>query len=315
MTQKEKQAIMDAARSYLNGKGISQNELASRSGINTSYMSNMVNDNFTFINPRTGVASPIKDIYFQKLAQAIGFALHKEYWPMVETDQLYDVFAALVEAKEEAKTRMIIGETGCGKTYTLNRFAAAYPKGTYIVTCSRLDRQNDLIRKIQVAIGKDFTGTGSLRIDRISIELSRRYDAGMKPVLIFDESEYLTISGLLGVKTIYDYLKDMCGIVFIGTEDLVNNLEHTLNKTGMKQFYSRFKAGQRMVRPIDRDFALFFEGRGFEEELVNALKKEATNYRELSDYLVPALKEAERQGVPLSADLFKSMNYLQKQTK
>lgn len=159
--------------------------------------------------------------------------------------------------------------------------------------------------------GKIFSGTGSQRIDRISVELSRRYDAGMKPVLIFDEAEYLTISGLLGVKTIYDYLKDMCGIVFIGTEDLLNNLERTLHKPGMKQFYSRFKVGKRVVRSIDRDYSTFLKGRGFDKELINELKKEASNYRELSDYLIPALKEADRLGVTLTAELFKSMNYLQ----
>lgn len=235
----------------------------------------------------------------------------KDYWPLVETPQLRDIYAALLDAKEESKTRMIIGETGCGKTYTLNRFAGAYPKGTYIVTCSRLDRQNDLIRKIQIAIGKDFPGTGSQRIDRICVELRRRHEAGMKPVLIFDEAEYLTISGLLGVKTIYDYLKDMCGIVFVGTDDLLNNLERTLHKIGMKQFYSRFKAGKRLVRSIDRDYSTFLKDRGFDKELINELKKEASNYRELSDYLIPALKEADRLGVVLTARLFKSMNYLQ----
>lgn len=311
MTQQEKQSIMDAARAYMSDKDISQNELCARSGVNASYMVNMMKGDFNFINSRNGNASEIKDIYFQKLASTIGYSFKKEYWPMVETPQLRDIYAALLDAKEESKTRMIIGETGCGKTYTLSRFAGAYPKGTYIVTCSRLDRQNDLIRKIQVAIGKDFTGTGSQRIDRISVELSRRYDAGMKPVLIFDEAEYLTISGLLGVKTIYDYLKDMCGIVFVGTDDLLSNLERTLHKTGMKQFYSRFKAGKRVVRSIDRDYTTFLKGRGFDKELIGELKKEASNYRELSDYLIPALKEADRIGVPLTAELFKSMNYLQ----
>ena len=53
------------------------------------------------------------------------------------------------------------------------------------------------------------------------------------------------------------------------------------------------------------------EGLGFDKELINELKKEASNYRELSDYLIPALKEADRLGVTLTAELFKSMNYLQ----
>lgn len=310
MTLQEKQAIVEAAKNYIQEKKISQNELADRAGLNSSYMSSLVNGVFTFMDKRTGKSSDIKEIYFVKLAKAIDYKLKKEYWPMVETPQLIDVLKALTEAKG-GKTRMIIGETGCGKTYSLNKFSAAYPKGTYVVTVSNADYQNDLLRKIQRAIGIDCTGSPSERLDKISVELSRRYDAGLNPVLIFDESEYLKIPALLNVKTIYDYLKDTCGIVLIGTDDLLKKLESVQSKPGMKQFYSRFKAGQRSIRSIDKKYSLFLSGKGYSEELIECIQKNASDYRGVSDYLIPALKEADRMGVELTAELFKTINYLQ----
>lgn len=310
MTLQEKQAIVEAAKNYIQEKKISQNELADRAGLNSSYMSSLVNGVFTFMDKRTGKSSDIKEIYFVKLAKAIDYKLKKEYWPMVETPQLIDVLKALTEAKG-GKTRMIIGETGCGKTYSLNKFSAAYPKGTYVVTVSNADYQNDLLRKIQRAIGIDCTGSPSERLDKISVELSRRYDAGLSPVLIFDESEYLKIPALLNVKTIYDYLKDTCGIVLIGTDDLLKKLESVQSKPGMKQFYSRFKAGQRSIRSIDKKYSLFLSGKGYSEELIECIQKNASDYRGVSDYLIPALKEADRMGVELTAELFKTINYLQ----
>lgn len=310
MTQHEKLAIVEAAKAYIRDKGVSQNELGERAGVNSSYMSSIMNGVFTFADKRAGKNSDIKEIYFVKLAKAIDCKLKKEYWPMVETPQLIDVLKALTEAKE-GKTRMIIGETGCGKTYSLNKFSAAYPKGTYIVTVSDSDHQNDLIRKIQRAIGTEFVGSISDRLDKISIELSRRYDSGSNPVLIFDESEYLKIPALLNVKTIYDYLKDTCGIVLIGTDDLLKKLEYVQSKPGMKQFYSRFKAGERIVRSIDKKYSLFLSGKGYSDDLIECIQKNALDYRGVSDYLVPALKEADRMGVELTAELFKTINYLQ----
>jgi hypothetical protein len=43
---------------------------------------------------------------------------------------------------------------------------------------------------------------------RISMELSREYDNGNQPMLIFDESEYLSrYADCCQSNTIYDYLK------------------------------------------------------------------------------------------------------------
>lgn len=311
MKIEEKKAIVEAVISYIRDKKISQNELAKMVGINPSYMSSILNGNFTFINKSSGKSTEIDDKYFSAIAKKIGYSVKKEYWPLVETEQFIDIAKELTEAKNTHTTRILIGETGCGKTYTVEKFAKAYPRGTFVITCNKNDRISDLIRKIETALGCKFEGSNSYKIDKISAYLSRMYDSNENPIIIFDESEYLSITGLLSIKTIYDYLRNMCSIVLIGTEDILNKLERNIKKEGVPQFYRRFKAGVRRIRPLDRSFSLFFSGKGYSPELRRLLSANADNYGELSDYLEPAIREADRRGVPLTEEFFKKMFYLQ----
>ena len=311
MKIEEKQSIVRAAHAYMTDKGISQNELAKLTGVNVGYLSGMLKGVFTFTNSRTGKESDIDDKWFLAIADRIGFKVTKEYWPLVETEQFIDIVKELTEAKETSTTRIIVGETGCGKSYTVERFRQAYPQGTYVVTCNQNDTISDLVRKIQNVLKVSFEGSISYRIDRISMELSRIADNNQQPILVFDEAEYLSTRGLLSIKTIYDYLKGICAIVMIGTDDILNKLEKTKRKEGMPQFIRRFKAGIRHVRPIDRTFARFLDGKGYGKDLVKLLRMNADNYGELADYLEPAIREADRQGKPLTKEFFESMFYLQ----
>lgn len=311
MRTDEKQGIIRAAQAYMEDKGISQNELSKLTGVNVGYLSGMMRGVFTFTNSRTGKESDIDDKWFAAIADRIGYKVRKEYWPLVETEQFIDIVKELTEAKETSTTRIIVGETGCGKSYTVERFRLAYPLGTYVVTCNQNDTISDLTRKIQKALKVSFEGSISYRIDRISVELSRMADNNQRPILILDEAEYLSTRGLLSIKTIYDYLRGVCGIVLIGTEDILNKLERTRRKEGMPQFIRRFKAGIRHVRPIDRTFGKFLDGKGYGKDLVRLLRMNADNYGELADYLEPAIREADRQGKELTREFFESMFYLQ----
>jgi len=311
MTNEEKNLIIKAAQAYIQEKQLSQNEFGRLSGVNASYLSSMMKGIFTYVNARNGKVCDIDDKFFLMMAKTIGYVVTKDYWPLVETEQFIDIAKELTEAKESASTRIIVGETGCGKSYTVGRFMQAYPSGTYLITCNQNDTIGDLVRKIQTSLKVQFEGSISYKIDRISMELSRIADNGFNPILIFDEAEYLNLRGLLSIKTIYDYLKDICAIVMIGTSDILNKLEKSRKKEGMPQFIRRFKAGIRNVRPIDRTFARFFEGKEIGRDLKKLLCVNADNYGELADFLEPAIREADRRGVPLTKEFFLSMFYLQ----
>lgn len=314
MTTQDKKDLVKAALAYMQEKDLSQNKFSRIAGVNPSYMSNILNGVFSYTHSKTGEERDIDDKWFLAIANAIGYSLKKEYWPLVQTEQFVDVVKELTEARESATTRTLIGETGSGKTYSVDRFIKAYPQGTFKITCNKNDTIHDLVRKIQAALNTKYEGSVSRRIDCISMELSRMADNGLSPVLIFDECEYLSLTGVLSIKTFYDYLNKICSISLTGSPEFIDKLEKWMRtgKEGVRQFYRRIKAGIRFLRPVDRTFSRFFEGKGVDRELREILIRNADNYGELADYLEPAIREADRQGVPLSLEFFQSMFYLSK---
>lgn len=312
MTNEMKDAIMEAARTYMKQKGISQNKLQSGSGV--SYLSGMMNGAYTYENSRSGETGNIPDKWFRKLADYIGYKISKDYWPTVATSQFKTIIAELEGAKYETNIRMIIGETGCGKSYSIERFRQNNPVGTYVITCSGQTCQKSLISRIMEALKIDHKGCCDYLLGRISAEIRNQQLAGMNPILILDEAENLRLPTFKAVKSIYDHLKGQCGIVLIGTDQLTNDLEKLSrkNEKGMPQFYDRFRSWERRLRPIDRNFSEFLSAFSLEPGLKDLILKICSSYRNLADRMELALRKADEKGVPLTEDFFRIVHNLPK---
>lgn len=307
-----KQQIVEAAAGYMAEHGVSQNDLAKKS--NVSYLSNMMNGRFTYTCPKSKVEKEIKDMYFEALAKYIGFPFEKEYWPVIdELPQFRDVITELLEAKQNCATRVIFGEAGSGKTFAVEKFKSKMPVGTFVVTCFKPDKLKDLVWKIEDAMRlSDRTGNASERIRRINMELYKMSRKGEQPIIIFDESESLTLNTLPGIKDIYDAVFRNCGIVLIGTNQLYKKLTkmRTGDKDGIPQLYSRLKAGFRYLDNIDREFKLFFEKIKVDKGVRATLIKYSEDYRNLNRYLEDALRQADAMGQPLTDKLFRQIHKL-----
>ena len=307
MTQDEKKRIVAAARQYMADHNISQNKLKELSGV--TYLPFMfTNEEFKYKNAQSGEMCDIPEKWFVQLAQTIGYSITSEAWPMVVNDQVIEMLRELEEAKATATMRILIGSTGCGKTYIAERFKRKNPAGTYLVTCHRFDRLDDLIDKIMAATGiKCEERRTSRRLERLRVELWRRHRNGERLMLIFDESENLTIHTLQMLKALYDFLKTGCSIVLIGTDQLTNKLEalRRKNTTGIPQLYRRFKAGIRYLKEVDTSFDAFFAGKDVATDAKRILRNMCDNYGELADYLEPALRAA--NGQPVTAELLRTL--------
>lgn len=312
MTKEIKDCVIEAARIYMAEKGISQNELQSRSGV--SYLSSMMNGVYTYKNSRSGDIGNIADKWFQQLADYVGYKITKDYWPTTLTSQFKTIVAELKGAKTDARVRMIIGETGCGKSYSIDRFRQNNPKGTYVITCSGQSSATSLIRRIMQSLRIDSKGDNDYLLDRISVELRNQQLAGYEPILILDEAENLRLRTFQAIKTIYDYLKGYCGIVLIGTDQLLDTLEKLCrkNEKGIPQFYSRFKSGERRLRPIDHTYAEFLSSLVLEPGLKVLLQSICMDYRTLADYMEPALRKADEKDVLLTEEFFRIIHDLPK---
>jgi len=314
MKNETKQKILTALEEYLEKHSMSQNVFAQKSGVNVAYISAIRNLQ-TKVNAGNGTSVEIADKHYQLIAEFIGFSVENTYWQTVPTLEMKRIIATLEDAKEFAYTNLIIGETGSGKTYCTNLFAQANPIDVFMITVGSTDNIGDLLDKIIEktnipAVGK----TRSKKINDILKYFKRLKLDGYKPMIIFDEAEYMKQPALCSMKEFYDNLQGIAAIILVGTDQLTRNLDklRKRNKEGVPQFYRRIKFGIRILPSIDRNFKQFLNDVN-DAGLVRFLRENCENYGELHDVLVPAMREAERTGQELTESFVRTILNFQTQ--
>jgi len=302
MDNKLKQTIAKKSIDFIRLNNLTQTEFANKSGVSKSIITHILKENSKFTIPAgNNKIVVITDKYFIRLANFIGFEISPTFWETKATPQFTSIIANLKEAKEFGITKIIIGETGGGKTHTINLFLRKNPADTYIITVGSTDNLSDLIDKIieqlKITTGK----TKSKKLRDIALRLRSLKEDGQKPQLIFDEAEYMKQPALASMKELYDHLNKYCSIILIGTEQLIDNINilRKKNKPGIPQFYRRIKFGIRYLPSVDKTFKLFLNDIE-SNEVKKFLRRICDNYGELHDVLVPVRREAERTGEPIT---------------
>lgn len=233
----------------------------------------------------------------------------KIQWEQFPTLQSKEILSELMEASQEPLAKMIIAETGLGKTNAIQLFKQKNEHNTYVVTLGESYSRNDMLREITEIIGaKKFFGKNSkhLMIKAIGERFNNMADDS--PVLILDEFENARIPVLKSIKELYDAIGQHCSIVLIGTGQLIDQFNKKSIGQSIPQLRRRFKAGTRYISPIKkaRDFKPFFDRYiPKEKDIQDTLLTLCDNYGELHDYLYPALNYAQKTGKPLTIELFK----------
>lgn len=250
----------------------------------------------------------IADKHFEKIADFIGLEVKQTFCGVQPTEQLVEIISILEDAREYGYTSTIVGDTGCGKTHAIELFRQKFPVDTFVVTVSQLDKIGDILDKILDAMKLPEAKGNAKKMKTIISKLIDLKRDGRKPTLILDECEYMKQPALCAIKEFYDGLHRACAIVMVGHHQLINNIERLRRKSkdGIPQLYRRIKFGIRTLAPIDRSYTLFLEGIE-DKALRKFLQRECYNYGELHDVLVPAQREAERTGEPLTEDLVKKI--------
>ena len=224
MESELKKQIVEAAKIYAADNGLSQDAMAEKSGMNISYINAMFKGMAT-IAVKGGKMVEIKDSYYKKLAKAIGYSFEPVFWEQVDTPQYVQIYTELLDARSSGRAKMLIGETGCGKTYTIDRFMIDNPVNSYRITVSGLHNLNDVINELCDLLNLTVAGSRVSKLKKIARKFySIKLDGG-KPILILDEAENLRIPALKMLKALYDAVRDFCPIVTIGTNQLSNKLD------------------------------------------------------------------------------------------
>ena len=308
MTNKTKDSIIEALGIWLKENGFTPAEFSKKFNFSASYLSNLMNGKYSFQNG-TDKETIIDDKYFRMIADAISFNYdNKIIWEARQTPQFMQMISYLEDARTFGYTTIIIGETGSGKTFSSDIFVKSNPKDLFKVTVGSMDTIGDLLDKLGEALRIPLVGTKSRKLNAITQELKKIKMDGRTPTLIFDESEYMKQPTLCNMKEMYDHLNGKCGLVMIGTNQLIAKIERLKNKNkdGMPQFYRRIKYNIRELRPIDTRFEQFLTSVS-DKNLVRFLQRECQNYGELHDVLLPAMREAQRLGEPLTENLVRKI--------
>ncbi|MDH1602598.1 ATP-binding protein [Empedobacter sp. GD03739] len=302
LTEVQKKSISEALNAYLKQHQMSANEFVKRSEINERYIGAILKGQIITGNVL------IADKWYKMIAEKIDFSLKKEYWEVRPTAQMMRMLETLQEAREHSTTHVIIGETGCGKTFTSELFRNKFPVDTYKITVGSLDTIGDLLDKTLEEMKISTPKTKSKKISAIADFLKGKQMIGEYPTVIYDECEYMKQPALCSMKELYDGLVGYSALVLIGTDQLLDNLDklRKKNRSGIPQFYRRIKFGIRELNPIDRSFDQFIQAIE-DKELKVWLKKNCENYGELHDVLVPAMREAERMNEPLTLGLVRKI--------
>lgn len=305
-----KQQISSALNEYLVQNGVSQSDIASRTGVNKGYVCNISQGVFTYGNKDTVLA----DKHFNAIARYIGYKVDKTYWNLVKTIQFKKSINAMIDAQNKDIVKTVVGQSGCGKTYSSNSY---YDKNrsnnVYKIKVSSLHELRDVIHDICTELGIEPKKGKVSNLRLITAKMQELHDSGLKPLLIVDEAENLRLPVLGLFKAIYDAIVDtkLCGLVLTGTPELLDKIDKMArkNKDGVKQFARRIKAGIVRLDDIDasKDYAEFIDDKIDDVNLKKLLTQICDNYGELNSYLEPALIEADEMGLPLTEALFREM--------
>jgi len=312
LTLQKKQEISQELNRYMADSDLSIADLSEFSGVNKSYLQQILQGKKEYYN-----GAEISDIHFIRLAQVLDIDLDSQYWKKQNTAQFKEMFYRLSEAKKMPIRGMIIGETGCGKSFTLARFKKMNPKKTFVITLSGQHRVADLLKDVCRVIRAEYRTSNTACIRNIAARISNIADMNNIVLLAFDEAENATVGVLRAIKTLYDAVRDYCSILMVGTSQLESRLTmlEKKNSTGIPQFCSRFRTATVYLEPIEKinkqtkDYETFSEF--FDDipdlSLQALLRDLCKDYRMLNDYLVPAKKKAEELKTPLTCEFFKTI--------
>lgn len=314
MTNETKKILTAKLLEYLDRNKMSARKFSALSTVPENYLSAIINDKDYVMSGASDNQKKtyITVRYYKLVAQHIGYKLEKEYWKTQQTPQFYQIMSYLEDAKEYGYTNVLIGESGCGKTYISDFFVKYNIQEVFKITVGSMDTISDLLDKICDVLKIETAVSKSKKIQEIIKKLLDMRLDGYEPMLIFDESEFLKQATICNMKELIDHLKGKAAIVLIGTNQLVTKIENLKkkDKDGVPQFYRRIKLGIRYIRSIDTKFPEFIPMLD-DKNLIQYLQGYCANYGEIHDLLVPAMREADRLKVPLTLELVKKLHGLQ----
>lgn len=219
----EKEQIKEACKSYIASKGLSQNKLATQIGISAGTISQILNGNW----------HDIKEEMWRKVWNKVSSV--QTISDVFETTDFKACTNACDAAKKHHLMVGIIGDTGMGKTTTLEAYAQR--KNVFYVVYDKTMKPKQFFIALLREMGISFEGSINEMVNRIADELNTISN----PLLIIDEAGKIIQTMILYLHVLRDKTHKNCGIVLGGMPYFKSNLIKFSNKEkeGYAEFYRR----------------------------------------------------------------------------
>ncbi len=288
MNNETKKQIQTLAQEWLqNGEGYTQAELSRKTGIDKAYMSQIMNKKWTESIPSV--------VNWQKLAYFFGHEQH------IETANYLNIYHACQHAQAHQGRIGVDGYTGAGKTYSLERYANKQPN-VFVISCRRSMGVKSFVRAIAEKVGVGRMHGQVYDYERAIVQRIERLE---KPLLIFDECEYLSPAALDSIKSLIQDLRGKCGVVVCGIIKQWLEKMATRGRHGMPQLLRRIGHSWLEMQPIQaREVRGFCKANGINHvPAINFFVSRVSNYDTLQIMVKDVVRVSERQRIPITADL------------
>lgn len=283
MKDAHKELIVQAIRTEMTEKNLSQNQWADMHGLGRSSMTNILNKkNWSKVGDRTWTA------------------LYGKIQHILSTPKLYpttnsqEIIRACEDAQQNNRVVSVVGYTGAGKTTTLKQYASTHPNAYYLV-CRSTFGVKDLVIQMAAVMGIQAKGGRTIDIEQAVIdELTNT----SKSLLIIDSVSKLRKEAAL------QFLGDLCeateqkaGIILAGTEFFDEHMNKMVmrNKRGFREFnrriYSWLKLPSFKSASIQAEARAICNNHGiFNQKQIDIVLKGATCFGSLSNSIHRMLK-------------------------
>lgn len=274
MNQKEKIAIVEQLRLFIDQKGSQNKASAALKGVSTAVISHLLNGNW----------ERYSDDMFRKIGVQIGY--NSEEWQFAPTTNGVDLFGLLEDSKISSLVLSVISNAGAGKSETTKKFAKEN-SNVVRIECGQYWDRKFFLSEILYQLGDK---NPSNRIAEMMRDIVMRFKKMEKPQLIIDEVDKIDDNVLLFLITLYNELKGHCSIVILATYFLRKRFENglRLKKKGYEELNSRFGRFYELEDTSYNDIKVLCEANGLKDEkIIQTIAKNANgDLRAVSDSIL-----------------------------
>lgn len=297
LTDSQKQEIKSKIESYLASKGISQNRFSELAKVSTANVSNVLNIKW----------EKISDDIWLKLDKTCESSVIEEVnevqknfrWRIIKGKGYTTINSLCQDAQLNSRMLAVYGETGYGKTSSLQEYKKENPKTCYYVLCDELMNQKQFLQAIADELGVETEGDKGTILRAVVAALNSKQN----PLLILDDCGKLNDNCLRMIRLLYDRTVDKVGIVLAGTTYFKNYLEKKVRKDtmGFRELYRRIEYWQQIDKPEDKLVRIICEQYGIAtEDCQNyILTFHAGNFGKLKSTITNAQRLMKNEGISL----------------